>query len=195
MTHQRILSRVYVTKGNVGQENLKAAIELSERLSRIERLSQQDAWTPRMYLEEFNSPHAVLIFVITNDGNTKERESLIQPELIRALPEPGLIGSNTIAGFCCVRTLFEVSELRNIIVHPDYRGRGIGTALLQVAITEAISSGAEELTLEVRESNVRARHIYEKLSFEESGKRPGYYRNNNEAAIIMTKNLHPINSQ
>lgn len=46
-------------------------------------------------------------------------------------------------------------------------------------------SGIPNITLEVRESNKVARSLYKKYGFEDAGRRPGYYTDNKEDAIIM----------
>lgn len=71
-------------------------------------------------------------------------------------------------------------EILNLAVAPQFRRQGIGSALL-----------ASELTrgglyfLEVRESNRGAQALYRKLGFLEVSRRPGYYTNPEEAAIVM----------
>ena len=46
------------------------------------------------------------------------------------------------------------------------------------------------MTLEVRESNLPARALYERFGFEEIAVRPGYYVN--EDAIIMERSLDNV---
>ncbi|MFZ0804404.1 MAG: GNAT family N-acetyltransferase, partial [Terriglobales bacterium] len=55
--------------------------------------------------------------------------------------------------------------------------------LLGEFLSRARSRGATAVFLEVRQSNSAARHLYEKWAFRESGLRPAYYRNPDEAAI------------
>jgi len=87
-----------------------------------------------------------------------------------------------IAGFVVSRTLAaKEREILNIAVHPDFRRLHIATDLLRFEISR--SPGAH--FLEVRESNVPARRLYEELGFQEVGSRPGYYDNPPETAIVM----------
>ncbi len=58
----------------------------------------------------------------------------------------------------------------NVVVHPDYRGRGIGRALVEAAITAAQRQGYRWIGLEVRENNPVAFHMYSRLGFEAVGK-------------------------
>jgi len=50
-------------------------------------------------------------------------------------------------------------------VHPDFRNRGIGTRVLELALAGALNIGLELVELEVYTSNLAARHLYEKAGF------------------------------
>lgn len=71
----------------------------------------------------------------------------------------------------------------NVAVLPEYRGRGIAKAL----ITEQMKNDMEFITLEVRESNTPAIHLYKKSGFETVGVRPDFYADPTENAVIMTR--------
>ena len=87
-----------------------------------------------------------------------------------------------IAGFAVARRVAEdESELLNLAVDPAFRRRGIARHLLRTLT--ARFAGA--LWLEVRESNIRARKLYETLGFTEMNRRRDYYRNSGESAIVM----------
>jgi ribosomal protein S18 acetylase RimI-like enzyme len=66
-------------------------------------------------------------------------------------------------------------------VHPEFRRLGVATELLRAEI--ARWPGAH--FLEVRESNIAARSLYEGLGFQAVGTRPGYYDNPPETGIVM----------
>jgi ribosomal-protein-alanine N-acetyltransferase len=76
-------------------------------------------------------------------------------------------------------------EIANLAVDPLARGRGLGAALLDAALDEARRHRAEEVFLEVRCSNSRARQLYESRGFVEVGRRRRYYRRPVEDAIIL----------
>ena len=80
-------------------------------------------------------------------------------------------------------------DITNVAVDANYRRQHIGTELLKALIKEAMSMGVELLTLEVRKSNIAAQGLYASFGFEEIGVRKGYYSNNREDALIMTKVL------
>ena len=80
-------------------------------------------------------------------------------------------------------------ELENIVVDPQMQGKGIGTRLLDELLARAKQSNSDAVFLEVRESNTPARKLYQKLGFEETGRRKSYYSNPLEDAILYCKTL------
>jgi ribosomal-protein-alanine N-acetyltransferase len=79
------------------------------------------------------------------------------------------------------------AELLNICVHPKHQGKGLAKTLLNHLIVHATQKDNHEMFLEVRESNAPAQYLYEKLGFNEIGRRKNYYpgKNGREDAILM----------
>ncbi len=88
--------------------------------------------------------------------------------------------------------LYEEAHICTIASHPHYRGRGLGEWMLLHLLDLARSIGAEVATLEVREHNRVAQRLYERLGFQSVGRRPRYYSDTGEDALIMT--LSALNS-
>lgn len=93
-----------------------------------------------------------------------------------------------VAGFLVFRTVFQgddsipsEQEILNLAVDPVFRRRGIASALLRSAVRKP----GTHFFLEVRESNRAARHLYETFGFKEVGRRPEYYSDPTETAIVM----------
>ena len=76
-------------------------------------------------------------------------------------------------------------HILNLAVRADARGQGVGSALLMALFDEALRRGLDRLTLEVRPSNAAARAMYEAAGFSEEGRRPSYYADSGEDALIM----------
>ncbi|MFL5616607.1 MAG: ribosomal protein S18-alanine N-acetyltransferase [Gemmatimonadaceae bacterium] len=76
-------------------------------------------------------------------------------------------------------------EIANLAVDDTARGRGLGSTLLDAALEEARRHSTDEVFLEVRSSNARARQLYESRGFVEVGRRRRYYRRPVEDAIIL----------
>ena len=80
-------------------------------------------------------------------------------------------------GFALVRSVLDECELLLLAVHPLWRGRGIGRALLIESLNTARRRGIRSMNLEVRASNTAIK-LYENIGFEYVHRRPGYYRGN-----------------
>lgn len=92
-----------------------------------------------------------------------------------------------IVGYAGMWLIADEAQITNIAVLPKMRGKGIGNALLEELIYIAKMRGKNKMTLEVRPSNKKALCLYEKLGFKSYGRRPKYYLDNGEDAIIMWK--------
>jgi ribosomal-protein-alanine N-acetyltransferase len=76
------------------------------------------------------------------------------------------------------------SHILNVAVHPDFRRRGVGAALIGEAVAEARSRDAQLMLLEVRRSNLEARRLYRKFGFEERRLRRNYYGPGEDALVM-----------
>lgn len=99
------------------------------------------------------------------------------------------VEDDTVAGYIGSQSVLGESDMMNVAVHPNYRRRGIGEALV-LALSHGLKDrGNVSLALEVRASNEPAKALYEKLGFALAGRRPNYYRNPREDALILKKVL------
>ena len=96
---------------------------------------------------------------------------------------------DTVVGYVGSQTVIDESDMMNIAVHPDYRRQGIAEALVGALEKALRQRGSRALTLEVRDSNVPAITLYDKLGFTQVGLRKNYYRNPKEDARILRKEL------
>jgi [ribosomal protein S18]-alanine N-acetyltransferase len=87
-------------------------------------------------------------------------------------------------GFLVAHHVHPEWELENIVVAPSNRRKGLGTRLLESLMTHARQSNSESVFLEVRESNLAARRLYEHLGLQQMGTRKSYYAHPFEAAIL-----------
>lgn len=101
-----------------------------------------------------------------------------------------LYGRKTrVAGYIGVWIIADEGHITNVAVHPDDRRQGLGRQLMLAIEALCLKRGVRSMTLEVRVSNYGAQALYEELGFVGAGVRPGYYRDNNEDALIMWKEL------
>ena len=94
----------------------------------------------------------------------------------------------TILGYCGMWGIAGEGQINNVAVREDARGKGIGFAMMEFVLSEGQKQGLEVFTLEVRESNVAAIHVYEKVGFKNVGIRKNFYDMPKENAVIMWKN-------
>lgn len=81
------------------------------------------------------------------------------------------------------------ADVMNLAVAPDFRKQGIGRALMTALIAALRGEGITALFLEVRVGNLSAQRLYQSLGFVEVGRRPKYYVNPTEDALILRKEL------
>lgn len=91
-----------------------------------------------------------------------------------------------IVGFAGVWMMVDEAHVTTFGVHPEWRRQGIGRQLLLNLAELAIAIGARRMTLEVRVSNDAAQGLYGAFGFEIAGRRPRYYSDDGEDALIMT---------
>ena len=97
--------------------------------------------------------------------------------------------NGTIAGYIGSQSVLDGADMMNLAVAPAYRRKGIAQALVNALVEHLQSNGIIALLLEVRVSNEPAIALYEKMGFEQVGRRPKYYHNPREDALILRKEL------
>jgi [ribosomal protein S18]-alanine N-acetyltransferase len=90
-----------------------------------------------------------------------------------------------VAGYSVFWAVTDQGELGNVAVAEEYRGRGIGRALVDAVLERAAERGVHEIFLEVRRSNDGAQTLYRTLGFAQVGQRKNYYQEPAEDAIVM----------
>ena len=124
-----------------------------------------------------------------------EREYFSAPwdeaSLLRELDNPlslwlTALDGETVAGYIGSQSVLGESDMMNLAVRPDYRRQGVGRALVERLIWE-LSADNHCLLLEVRAGNDAAIALYQSLGFRQVGRRPKYYKNPPEDALILRK--------
>ncbi len=94
-----------------------------------------------------------------------------------------------IAGYVVARLAADELHINNVAVRPEYRGRGIGTALLTRVMGQGAHLEAKTAFLEVRAGNSLAQALYSKCGFGQVGRRREYYSSPIEDALVMSADL------
>ena len=130
------------------------------QVAELEKLCFSDPWSEKSVASELENPLAH--WLVALDGQRVA----------------GYVGSQSVCG---------ETDMMNIAVHPDYRRQGIAEVLVHALVEDLKEQGSHCLTLEVRASNAPAISLYEKLGFAQIGRRPKYYHNPREDALILRK--------
>ncbi|HEX3084597.1 MAG TPA: ribosomal protein S18-alanine N-acetyltransferase [Pyrinomonadaceae bacterium] len=131
----------------------------------IEEVSELSAWGWDAYHYEMQSGIDTIMLVARHDSNSHGHQ---------------------IAGFIVARLFANELHVNNVAVRPEFRGRGLGSALLQTTLNEARRRRATIAHLEVRAGNAEAQRLYQRSGFAVVGRRKNYYRDPTEDAWLMT---------
>ena len=101
-------------------------------------------------------------------------------------------GSTQVAGYVLLLTRkgSRRARIHSLATHPDWRRQGVAVLLLGAAQSAAREWHMDEVALEVREDNSRARRLYLDHGFEEAGSKADFY-SDGATAVIMKKALRP----
>lgn len=94
-----------------------------------------------------------------------------------------------VVGFVVARNIPPEVEILNIAVLPQARKHGVGSDLFDRAIEWARAEGATQVMLEVRAGNDGALRLYHRRNFQIVGRRPRYYSNPVDDALLLTAKL------
>jgi ribosomal protein S18 acetylase RimI-like enzyme len=97
----------------------------------------------------------------------------------------GAIGPN---GFVVLQKVADEAYIQNIMVDPGRQGKGLGTALVDLAVVWCRTNGVKNIKLDVDTQNFPALKVYEKAGFRVDGARPNAYPRG-ESGFVMTKEL------
>ena len=122
----------------------------------IERRSFPTPWSLAMFVLELSKPSGICLAATTTDG---------------------------LVGYLVCSRYADVWHLMNVAVVPERRRARVASTLITELLERAGSDA--RYTLEVRTSNDAAIAMYEGFGFRPAGKRPRYYHDNGEDALIM----------
>ena len=145
-----------------------------------------------MEIIRMNESHVASVAAIEKEcfGRDAWSERSVAGELTNALALWLVaVEGETVAGYVGSQTVCNETDMMNVAVTADFRRRGIGELLVTALVEELKAMDSHCLTLEVRASNTPAQAMYEKLGFAEIGRRPRYYQNPKEDALILRKDF------
>ena len=141
-------------------EYIKMNKSHAEAMAALEWECFSDPWSVNAFLSESENP--LSLWLVAMDG-----EQLA-----------GYVGSQSVLGW---------ADMMNLAVAPIYRRQGVARELISRLISKLQVDKVSCLTLEVRESNTPAIHLYESMGFLQVGRRKNYYHAPKEDALILRK--------
>ena len=130
------------------------------QIAQLEKRCFSDPWSEKSIASELENPLSLWLVAV-------EAGEVV-----------GYVGSQTVLG---------ETDMMNLAVAPEARRQGTGRALVLALVEALTEKGSRSLMLEVRVSNIPAQKLYESLGFSQVGRRPKYYVNPREDALILRK--------
>ncbi|HEV3407346.1 MAG TPA: ribosomal protein S18-alanine N-acetyltransferase [Gaiellaceae bacterium] len=134
-----------------------------EQIDRIERESYPTPWSRSMFAGELAKSSSITLGAFETEMGDR------------------------LVGYLVVSRYVDAWHIMNVAVDPECRRRGIATRLLDALFATTAGDARRGYTLEVRVSNTTAIALYERLGFQATGVRRGYYTDNREDALVMWK--------
>ncbi|MEO6866592.1 MAG: tRNA (adenosine(37)-N6)-threonylcarbamoyltransferase complex dimerization subunit type 1 TsaB [Gaiellales bacterium] len=139
-----------------------------DQLLVLERRCFPNPWSREMYASELRRDAQDAVFLAARDAGAGDR----------------------LVGAAFAARLGDSWHIMNVLVDPIARGRRIGARLVTALIERSEALGVEEgWTLEVRDGNESAITLYEHHGFEIVGRRPGYYQDTGDDALVMWRRV------
>ena len=139
---------------------VKMGAEHTQQVAQLEQECFSDPWSIHSINRELTNP--LSLWLVALDGNVVA----------------GYVGSQSVLG---------EADMMNIAVSPKYRRTGVAKGLVASLVDALRQNEVHCLTLEVRASNHGAICLYDLLGFQQVGRRPNYYHNPKEDALILRK--------
>ena len=130
------------------------------QIAELEKLCFNDPWSESSITSELNNELSLWLVAVEQDR---------------------------VVGYVGSQTVLDGSDMMNIAVSAKFRRMGIAQELVERLVALLREKDVYSLTLEVRASNEPAKALYGKLGFSQVGRRPNYYRNPKEDALILRK--------
>lgn len=130
------------------------------QIAALERVCFSEPWSEGSIAGELNNPLSLWLVCVEN---------------------------GTVLGYVGSQTVLGETDMMNVAVSPEARRKGIAERLISELVEQLRKQKSHCLTLEVRASNVPAIALYQKLEFIQVGRRPNYYHNPKEDALILRK--------
>ena len=149
------MRNVFVGEQKMNIEIRKIDAESAKYAAELEKLCFAEPWSEKAIMEEAERGYFIAAFI---DG--------------------------AFAGYAGMTQVLDERDICNVATVPEFRGKGVGRAIVEALIENARETGASVVMLEVRASNKAAITLYEKAGFSLVGKRKNFYSFPREDALL-----------
>ena len=145
-----------------------------------------------MYIRPFISQDLGQVATIEASSHSPCSHSSLSSELLRVGGEQYVVvaeESRAVLGWCAVLLVAGEAELLKIAVSEECRKQGVAFFLLSDVLEKMAEQDVQDVFLEVRATNIPAICLYKKMGFQQVGKRPKYYKNPPDDALIYARHI------
>lgn len=142
-------------------ENFRIRPLQKNDLSLVQRIEQQSyphPWTNEQFLQELENPVAAIDLLWVDER---------------------------LAGYICYWLIAAEMEVLNVATSPEFRRFGVAGKLLNHSFSVCLEKGLKRAFLEVRSGNMNAIALYQRHGFVAAGVRKGYYRDGEDALLMV----------
>ncbi len=164
-------------KGQVSNHQLiqRATLENLDDLVNLEEACFCVPWSKKSFEAELEGNQFSRVFLLLNPDHDQKSQAI---------------------GYICVWIVFEEIRFLNLAIRQGFRRQGFARKLIRKVLDLAVDAGCCRGMLEVRETNMAAKKLYEYFNFKAYATRKSYYTNPTEDAILMTlEPLGPITNE
>jgi [ribosomal protein S18]-alanine N-acetyltransferase len=134
-----------------------------------------------------------ILAIETASFTTPWSEILFHNEIYKTISVSRVAKINgKVVGYLCANVIIDEGHILNLAVHPEHRGLGIASRMIQEILEIMRVVNCRSVFLEVRASNEEARKMYEKFGFSLLGTRKNYYISPVEDAVVMVLRLMSV---
>jgi [ribosomal protein S18]-alanine N-acetyltransferase len=135
-----------------------------DEVVRIDASSRPTPWSRQSFLQELQNPFSYC-FTLKMEIDCHDQNT----------------------GFLCFRIVEEESEILSLVIHPKFRGKGLGKQLMKFYIDFCSQREIKTFYLETAASNQAAIRLYRSFSYSPIGVRPKYYQEKEDALLMVRR--------
>ncbi len=143
-----------------------------------------------MNISAFNRDLLQQVYLMQNTTTEGWSLNQLEAELTNPFAEGFCaVIDNSVAAYLSCHIVCDEATINNVITIETFRRKGIAKSLINHLVNVLGDRGVSKVFLEVRSKNIAAISLYEGLGFIQNGKRPGFYSNPKDDALLYVKEI------